>query len=513
MVFPWNAARGASSRRESAVNSKMLLAVAFLAVSPPPAGFEIAPATGGASECKPAPPSEEEQAGAEKRIRAVHKDAFAAARTEAGLKGLARKLLEQGRAPGNDPASRYVLLREARDAAARAGDARGAFLAIRELRASFAIDSLLLEKAAVATVMKAARSPEALEGLAEACIETAGGAVAIGDYGEARRMTVSAAAAARRAKNASLVTVARELGSEIAQIEKKHQEAAAALRLVESEPENAAACTQAGRFLCLYKREWKTGLPRLAGGSDPTLHSLGAKELAPPAEPKAQLQLAEEWWLVGEAASGIERASCRLRAARWYAEAAMAPSGGPSAGLGALERERVLQRLEALAGESPLLRPGAEQPPGFVAVRFQGSDLYGWQPLSGNWRVVGGQITTEGRGSNIHLRSAVRAAWGRIDFEFRGGNPGLYFSASSDATSGPGVNLDSDPRNNGEIRRPVRADRWYTLRVEQAGGEAQFFLDEEKVYSAYLPQPSYILVKAHQGTLLVRKLQALGYNP
>ncbi len=288
-------------------------------------------------------------------------------------------------------------------------------------------------------------------------------------------------------------------------MEKKYQRARAALDRLAKEPENSPASLEAGKFFCLVKRDWQKGLPLLVKGLDPAFLTAAEKDLSNPKDPLAQADLADGWWQAGENLNGLEKSSLRLRSGQWYAQCA---SRLPSAA-----RETALQRLESLAAEgSGCGYRGAEKPPGLVIARFSGTDLYGWEPISGTWSVAGDQVSSSGN-ENRCLRSALQASWARVVFEFRGGNPGLYLSNSRDATGGAGVNLDSDARYNGEIRRAVDIARWNTVRLDFSENSADVFLNEEPVYNAFLSLPAYVLVKAHRGELRVRKLLAIGWNP
>src|SRR5687768_14361862 len=99
---------------------------------------------------------------------------------------LAQKLLRQAAEPGleDKPARRHVMLREARDLAAAAGDADGALDAAARLSASFDVDAAAtraeaLEAAAASTAMV---MPEAAAGLAHAALAVAERAVEEGNF-------------------------------------------------------------------------------------------------------------------------------------------------------------------------------------------------------------------------------------------------------------------------------------------------------------------------------------------
>src|SRR5207249_1218509 len=75
---------------------------------------------------------------------------------------LASKLLQQGMDTADDPAARFVLLREARDLAAGAADAATASRAIVSLGKFYTVVPLTMVYPALATAQQNAASPEAL---------------------------------------------------------------------------------------------------------------------------------------------------------------------------------------------------------------------------------------------------------------------------------------------------------------------------------------------------------------
>lgn len=453
---------------------------------------------------KAPPPSEESISKIAKYVKEVYKEDYSRKSPE-DRKALAKKFFKEGCDPKNDPPSRFVFLSEARDLAAQAGSAQVALLAIKELEEAFDLEAHAMKRSLIETAGKLVRTAEDARALAEAAMEAAQEAVARDDYTLAKKMAAAAAAAAKSAKLPSLAALARTLGTEAAEVEKKYQRAKPSIDLLAKKPGNSPASLEAGKFFCLVKKEWQKGLPLLIKGLDPALFSASEMDWSNPQDPSAQADLADRWWQAGENFTGMEKSSLRLRSGKWYAQCA---SRLPS-----VAREKALQRLESLAAEgSGCGYYGAEKPPGLVIARFSGTDLYGWEPISGTWSVAGDQISTSGS-ENRFLRSSLQASWTRVVFEFRGGNPGLYLSSSRDATGGIGVNLDSTARYNGEIRRAVDMARWNTVQMDFSESAVEVLLNDEPVHNTFISLPAYILVKAHRGELRVRKLVAIGWNP
>ena len=103
------------------------------------------PASSQEAADRKAVPDAAAQAQAEKLIRDVFKDEYA--RTSAADRlNLARKLLQQGIDTVDDPASRFVLFREARDLAAQAGDLETALTAVDEMARFFQVSAPEMKK-------------------------------------------------------------------------------------------------------------------------------------------------------------------------------------------------------------------------------------------------------------------------------------------------------------------------------------------------------------------------------
>src|SRR5262249_41622240 len=110
---------------------------------------------------------------------------------------------------------------------------------------------------------------------------------------------------------------------------------------LEKNPDDAEANREMGKYLCLIKGQWARGLPLLAKGDDDALKGLAQKDLAKPADSKAQIALADAWFAYGESLkSGNTLAMAR--AYHWYGEALPGLEGG-------LTRARVLKQMEELA--------------------------------------------------------------------------------------------------------------------------------------------------------------------
>lgn len=290
------------------------------------------------------------QAAFEKTVKEVFKTEYLK-RSAADVVSLARKLLQQGRETTDDPTGRYVLLREARDLAAQGGDLATALAAIDELAKTYAVDAVELSTAALTTVGKTAKGPEALEALANGCLSLAEKALATDRYDDASALLVKAENAAKGAQNIPMVTRVQALRKDVADLQKERQRVKSAEKTLVDQPDDPAANLALGRFLCLTKKDWSRGIPLLAKGSDPALQAVALKELAAPSTFAAQVEVGDGWWDLGEKQKDLAtRRKFVNRARHWY-ELGLAGVTG----LAKAKVEKRLDEIEKLNASGPIV--------------------------------------------------------------------------------------------------------------------------------------------------------------
>jgi hypothetical protein len=268
--------------------------------------------------CQQSPvPDAEKQADAEKMIRDVFKAEYAAKGVlERAI--LARKLLEQGQESTDSPATRYVLLREARELAAQAGDLDTSVKAIDLLAAAYAVDFVALKSSAFQAVGKTVRTPEEIAALAAAYFKLVEEASARDQYDQARQAADSAGALARRLKDMALVSKAEAKAKEATARRDKYAKINKAQETLAAAPDDPEANLLVGQFECLVKGDWERGLPRLLKGPEGVFKALAGEELAAPTDPLAQIKLGDAWWELAEKADGWQKAGLQERARHWY---------------------------------------------------------------------------------------------------------------------------------------------------------------------------------------------------
>ncbi len=316
------------------------------------AGLLLLLGMAGASATSPSVPDSISQAKAEKLIKSVYKAEYARV-DAADRQALARKLLHQGMATRNDPAAQYVLIREARDLAAGAGDARTAMRAVDVLAGHSASEIAGMRIALLTQAFRAAATPQALEAVVEETLSAVTAALGGEEFDAAGRLCDLAGLAAARCRNPALAAQAQVRAREVVVLAEMHRKAEEAARILACNPEDRPSQALVGRYRCLAKGDWAGGLPLLAHGDDAALAAVAARDLVGPVVADSQAELAGKWWELSEPADEPARRQLQDRAAYWYRRALD--------GLGGLSRTLAEQRLaqtEARWLEDQRLDPG-----------------------------------------------------------------------------------------------------------------------------------------------------------
>jgi hypothetical protein len=267
-------------------------------------------------------PDADAQAKAEKLIKDLFKADYAKRRAS-DWQELASKLLQQADETADDPTSRFVLLREARDLAARAGDADLALRAVGELSKNYVVDAPdmkagVLEKVAGLTV-----GVRTNQTLAETALAACGEAVEADNYDAAVRLLKVAENAARKARSTNLTTTAQNRRKDMELVQKEAERLKKYFKALEKDPEDQDATVEVGKFHCLLKGNWERGLPLLARQkADEKLRDLAKKDLAAPTQPNDQVEVGDGWWALAGTETGLAKWQLQKRAETWYKQAA-----------------------------------------------------------------------------------------------------------------------------------------------------------------------------------------------
>ena len=282
---------------------------------------------------------------AEKTIREVYKAEYAR-KNPADQLALAQKMLQQARETADDPKSRFVLLREARELAAQAGDLDLTQAAIDDAAQAFDMDVLGTRNSAFVKLCAAIRTPEAAVALGEAFVELARQAIEADNYDLAQSASTRADSFARTAPD--LAARIQDLRREIAAIKDEYLKVKSSIDKPGTGDQEAL-----GKFYAFSKGDWDRGLPILAASAKPPLNTLSEKDLAAPGEPVAQAEVGDGWWDLAEKEKlPLRKIRLQDRAKTWY-EAAYAGATG-------LTKTKIEKRLAlldaAVKGPVDLLR-------------------------------------------------------------------------------------------------------------------------------------------------------------
>lgn len=350
-------------------------------------------------------PDADAQAKAMALSKEVYGEEFAQAKTPAQKKALAEKLLQKAEATRSDPPAHCVLLKLARDIAARAGEVELAFRAIHEMEETYSIDGYPLRVDAMQKAVKAVRSPKQHQALVDAALKLMEDALARDDFEGAALLGEAGLASCRQLKDVPLLKKVNARVKEVAEVAAAHEEVKAAMSALDKEPTDPAANLSVGKYFCFAKGDWEKGIPMLALGGDENLKALAVRELGEPAEADEQSALGDAWWERAEAATGIAQKHLRTHAAHWYRLAAPRLTG--------LQKDKVQQRL-ALQTE-PEVKPKTAGPA--KSKRRRQPELYvftdeptvkkNWQ-IVGTWRIEGDGLRLTNGGSNIRSERKLK---------------------------------------------------------------------------------------------------------
>ena len=290
-------------------------------------------------------PAAAEIAATEKLVAELFGSEYAKT-SPASRAALAEKLITQAEQTKDDPVGRYVLFRDARDLAAKGGEALTAGKAADALAAEYRLGAGAARVPMAAPLAAAVMTPDKARVAAEVLLSAADAASAGDDWDEAIALLKAAEITARKAKNFPLTNKAK---TQLAQAENskaaaaKVQEQVAALK---ANPNDPAANLAVGRYLCLVKRDWNAALPLLAKGATGSLKEAVNKDRKAAnadGDDADRLAAADAWYELAGHSSADGKAPLQARAA-------LVPTGAPgAAGLTRAKIEKRLAELQTMA--------------------------------------------------------------------------------------------------------------------------------------------------------------------
>lgn len=262
-------------------------------------------------------PKSLEQEKAEREVRERYKKELAS-RDPRDQVALARRLRTVAETE-DEPAMKFVLLREARELAIDGGDFRLTMDLIDEMGRLFAVDAREMKGNALSAGVDKTNLPPA-EAVAN-YLELADDAIGAWDLNLANKAAYAARKVAGRDKALLAQVTARD---QI--ILKRNREfvlAKTAEKKLSQKPDDPQANGVVGRHLCFNVGQWETGLPYLAKGPPGPVTELAKKDLALPtaADAEAMAKTGDAWWDVADAKPQVPAGAGRRRAVYWYEKA------------------------------------------------------------------------------------------------------------------------------------------------------------------------------------------------
>ncbi len=187
---------------------------------------------------------------------------------------LTKRLIEEARETGDDPAARYALLKAALDVAP---DAAAAMPVIEEMAKHFQIDALTEKASTVWRMSKRARTSSQHKSVVETALQLVDESLGRDDYGSATKLAEIASLAAPKAKDRQLALETQTKTFAVKKSKVKFDKLQVALATLETNPPDATANLVAGLYYCLVRGDWERGIPMLAMGCDEEFKELATR--------------------------------------------------------------------------------------------------------------------------------------------------------------------------------------------------------------------------------------------
>jgi hypothetical protein len=299
----------------------LVVAVTFAQDAQPSDGSPASPST--TAPVAPAAKSPIPDTAAQKKagtlVNEVYGKDISKAKTTEAKAALAKKLLQSGIDEQGDLSTRWVLFDLAVDLAVQAADTETVFAATDELVKWFAVDALKWKADTLAKLERVKGADASV--LAEHFVRLIDEAIVADRYDVAKQVAELAVVVTRKSGDSGVVQAATARLQEVKTIEAGHEQAQKAQATLATDSNNTAAYLTAGRFLCFLKGDWEKGVPMLANSSDKALKAVADMEVAKPAEPARQVELADGWWELAKKEQGLSQRNLRSHAAEWYKKA------------------------------------------------------------------------------------------------------------------------------------------------------------------------------------------------
>ncbi len=261
-----------------------------------------------------------------------------AKKTEDRVK-LVQTMLADASTMEDSPADYYELLRIVRDIASTSGDVATALQAIEHLEEKFEIDGLAMRLKSLEELGKFAQKPEVAKALPDMAKDVLFLCIDRDDYDAAEKVAEHLLALARSARDGGEVQRASQTLTALDAARTLYNQVPIALKRLENDPQDGPANETVGKYLCLVKGRWMTGLPYLLKGDDLKLRVIASIDMLPERKAKETASLADQYWKMADEFKQPQKRNLKMRAAFWYKIAAQQLTEG-------LEKARAKRRIE-----------------------------------------------------------------------------------------------------------------------------------------------------------------------
>ena len=270
---------------------------------------------------------------------------------------LSKKLATMAEKAQNED-ERFVLLRRASELASEGGDAQRMLALVAQIAEQFQVDRLAAQAAMLHRFAKDAVVEGRIASLAAAAASVIDEAVANERFDLAEALSASVYRACQASAGRPFRVEALRRRREVSEMHERWKSVLEAQAALETTPDDEAANTTVGRWYGIVRHDWERAFPHLTKGSDPEIKTLAQRELNhPPADPAAQVDLADAWWALAQTGNQDSQSALLARAAYWY-ERARPQLNSP------LLKAKVAKRLSELAANAPKTsEPAAHAPP------------------------------------------------------------------------------------------------------------------------------------------------------
>ena len=251
----------------------------------------------------------------QQKVLATIRDTYRADYKAADRAALARKLLQKADENKSDPVARFVLLLEAKNVAAKAGENELAFQAIDTMAAEYNISAVQLKAGVIETGAAMASSPRQCQTLIDAARRTIDDAIREDNFAAGRQVGRQVVQLARLTKDRGLVQEAMAKSNAVEAAAKAYSDIQGSMATLKENPNDPDSNLAVGKYLCCTKNDWELGLPMLAKGSNAALKALAARDLQGPATPQEQVVLGDGWWEFADSEQAAVKEQFQERAA------------------------------------------------------------------------------------------------------------------------------------------------------------------------------------------------------